>query len=98
MEFISGALQKARMLRRCDCAIAVPILPGDVPMIAAGLRANEFWPQGRLAQSMAFFSPPGIDRKSTRLNSSHSQISYAVFGLKKKRDRSHKIACRTSAL
>src|SRR5688572_32104639 len=29
-----------------------------------------------------------LDRKSTRLNSSHSQISYAVFCLKKKkRDR-----------
>src|SRR5688572_31238682 len=27
---------------------------------------------------------PVIDRKSTRLNSSHSQISYAVFCLKKK--------------
>src|SRR5688572_31884354 len=27
----------------------------------------------------------GADRKSTRLNSSHSQISYAVFCLKKKR-------------
>src|SRR2546430_16896952 len=27
----------------------------------------------------------GIDRKSTRLNSSHSQISYAVFCLKKKK-------------
>src|SRR2546427_5686348 len=27
------------------------------------------------------------DRKSTRLNSSHSQISYAVFCLKKKRIR-----------
>src|SRR2546430_8122375 len=26
------------------------------------------------------------DRKSTRLNSSHSQISYAVFCLKKKKD------------
>src|SRR2546427_6215998 len=26
----------------------------------------------------------GTDRKSTRLNSSHSQISYAVFCLKKK--------------
>src|SRR5256886_8239718 len=26
----------------------------------------------------------GVDRKSTRLNSSHSQISYAVFCLKKK--------------
>src|SRR5438270_7664106 len=35
-----------------------------------------------------FVSPPrdvgGRDRKSTRLNSSHSQISYAVFCLKKK--------------
>src|SRR2546427_5651918 len=28
---------------------------------------------------------PGADRKSTRLNSSHSQISYAVFCLKKKK-------------
>src|SRR2546430_12413475 len=27
-----------------------------------------------------------VDRKSTRLNSSHSQISYAVFCLKKKKD------------
>src|SRR5438309_11357674 len=27
----------------------------------------------------------GIDRKSTRLNSSHSSISYAVFCLKKKK-------------
>src|SRR2546430_12145238 len=29
------------------------------------------------------------DRKSTRLNSSHSQISYAVFCLKKKNRRCH---------
>src|SRR5688572_31622048 len=29
------------------------------------------------------------DRKSTRLNSSHSQISYAVFCLKKKNTTSH---------
>src|SRR2546427_2226977 len=28
-----------------------------------------------------------LDRKSTRLNSSHSQISYAVFCLKKKKNR-----------
>src|SRR2546430_7601463 len=28
---------------------------------------------------------PSSDRKSTRLNSSHSQISYAVFCLKKKK-------------
>src|SRR5256886_11574984 len=30
-----------------------------------------------------------LDRKSTRLNSSHSQISYAVFCLKKKNAESH---------
>src|SRR5688572_28134133 len=30
----------------------------------------------------AFMQAVGIDRKSTRLNSSHSQISYAVFCLK----------------
>src|SRR5688572_32103856 len=31
-----------------------------------------------------------IDRKSTRLNSSHSQISYAVFCLKKKKKKKKK--------
>src|SRR2546430_8736914 len=31
--------------------------------------------------------PQARDRKSTRLNSSHSQISYAVFCLKKKNHR-----------
>ena len=41
IEFIRGELQKARMLRRCCCATAVPIFPGDVPMTADGLRANE---------------------------------------------------------
>src|SRR5688572_31334042 len=32
-----------------------------------------------------------LDRKSTRLNSSHSQISYAVFCLKKKKIKNRKI-------
>src|SRR5690349_23881314 len=31
------------------------------------------------------FTPNGVDRKSTRLNSSHVEISYAVFCLKKKK-------------
>src|ERR1039458_1674265 len=31
--------------------------------------------------------PPTVDRKSTRLNSSHLGISYAVFWLKKKKSR-----------
>src|SRR5207245_9916129 len=33
----------------------------------------------------------GIDRKSTRLNSSHGSISYAVFCLKKKKKQHHSI-------
>src|SRR5438105_8236604 len=32
----------------------------------------------------------GLDRKSTRLNSSHEWISYAVFCLKKKKKKKHK--------
>src|SRR5688572_31843270 len=32
------------------------------------------------------FEQRRVDRKSTRLNSSHSQISYAVFCLKKKKN------------
>src|SRR5688500_2889271 len=62
MAFIRGELQKARMLRRCCCATAVPIFPGDVPITADGFRANEFVPHGLLAQSIAFLSPPGTER------------------------------------
>src|SRR3712207_7636548 len=35
------------------------------------------------------------DRKSTRLNSSHANISYAVFCLKKKRAYGTRSRCRT---
>src|SRR5688572_31430076 len=44
--------------------------------------------QGRLAAQAVRCEPDRVqrgDRKSTRLNSSHSQISYAVFCLKKKK-------------
>src|SRR2546427_2833442 len=54
------------------------IKPGDTPQtIAARLGI----PLASLLKSK--------DRKSTRLNSSHSQISYAVFCLKKKKSRRH---------
>src|SRR5438309_4274713 len=36
-----------------------------------------------------------LDRKSTRLNSSHSSISYAVFCLKKKKKKKKEHAYRT---
>src|SRR5258708_11297352 len=37
--------------------------------------------------------PEGLDRKSTRLNSSHQIISYAVFCLKKKKSKKVHIHC-----
>src|SRR2546430_2782463 len=40
--------------------------------------------RGEIVMAGALGDPPQ-DRKSTRLNSSHSQISYAVFCLKKKK-------------
>src|SRR2546430_12138083 len=49
----------------------------DFASIAGHLRPEDRWLLSRLE---------GVkDRKSTRLNSSHSQISYAVFCLKKKK-------------
>src|SRR2546428_9026599 len=38
----------------------------------------------------------GLDRKSTRLNSSHDQISYAVFCLKKKKNTPAVALCQHS--
>src|SRR2546427_8570919 len=60
-----------------------------LPISPAAPGAYPPWPR-------SFWSPPAqkalspapvstTDRKSTRLNSSHSQISYAVFCLKKKK-------------
>src|SRR5438445_3052540 len=39
---------------------------------------------------MVFPEEHGRDRKSTRLNSSHANISYAVFCLKKKKKKKNK--------
>src|SRR2546427_2912164 len=39
----------------------------------------------KLGRGTVIARAAGRDRKSTRLNSSHSQISYAVFCLKKKK-------------
>src|SRR2546427_6105383 len=51
---------------------------------------------GKLKMTCGWKSRPanavaGGDRKSTRLNSSHSQISYAVFCLKKKKKMSDEV-------
>src|SRR2546422_3008012 len=42
-----------------------------------------------LRTNAAYVMPGSLDRKSTRLNSSHGYISYAVFCLKKKKTNVH---------
>src|SRR2546430_3520418 len=61
-------------------------------------------PAPRRRRSWLFAPPSGLpvgrsgpgDRKSTRLNSSHSQISYAVFCLKKKNEQHYASQCESS--
>src|SRR5256885_4627512 len=59
--------------------------------------ANHAGPKG-LRRSQFLYSPRDFpDRKSTRLNSSHLVISYAVFCLKKKEPRSLRCALADDA-
>src|SRR5574341_1575931 len=54
-------------------------------------RSMSSWPPGS-----AHWSSSALDRKSTRLNSSHQLISYAVFCLKKKKKQITVMASQTS--
>src|SRR5438874_7870388 len=66
----------------------------------AGMATNGDYKRYRITESgispRAVPGVPGhIDRKSTRLNSSHVEISYAVFCLKKKKKEN--ISCSTQS-
>src|SRR5207302_10494651 len=63
-----------------SCAAAHPPPPGPALPRRDGPRQSR-WRSPNRRRSTA---PPPRDRKSTRLNSSHVKISYAVFCLKKK--------------
>src|SRR3712207_7204355 len=70
---------------------ALPISPGpprSEPRAAAAAVEARHEPARRL---------PRRDRKSTRLNSSHANISYAVFCLKKKKTITHTIPISLSS-
>src|SRR3989442_4363421 len=68
---------------------SVPIVPRGA---GTGLSGGAIPVEGGVVVSFARMSRileidvPNIDRKSTRLNSSHVRISYAVFCLKKKKN------------
>src|SRR2546429_4363270 len=58
--------------------------PPDVPRLTELFTELEF---RSLIPKLASLQLAGADRKSTRLNSSHGYISYAVFCLKKKKNK-----------
>src|SRR2546427_6512161 len=80
-------LTLAAVSQRVEAAKAIRIVDASkrrLPLqkkIGAGMTLEEFKEK--------------VDRKSTRLNSSHSQISYAVFCLKKKKTKKYYIRHRT---
>src|SRR2546430_14624975 len=66
---------------------ALPILTGVVEALKAHvpvLSLGGLYVFAVLPVAIVWGLAYALDRKSTRLNSSHSQISYAVFCLKKK--------------
>src|SRR6266511_4755742 len=60
----------------------------SVPQLSCELIASAI-SKLRSSSSSPPRSPMSADRKSTRLNSSHVKISYAVFCLKKKKKNKH---------
>src|SRR6266550_6543728 len=64
---------------------------GETREAAAGAARIREWPAIRLDRAASTSHPQCVDtrldRKSTRLNSSHGYISYAVFCLKKKKTK-----------
>src|SRR5947199_6687948 len=59
-------------------------LPSFSSTLKAATAPCTTWPCSSGALNFECFGPQNGDRKSTRLNSSHLGISYAVFCLKKK--------------
>src|SRR5438132_10895328 len=80
--FRSGHRELDVQERRARRQDRVPLLPGGEPR-----RRQHPLSEARPGRCQASRGDRGRDRKSTRLNSSHTVISYAVFCLKKKKNK-----------
>src|SRR5438045_7520425 len=79
-------LVSARQLSLADEAGVVRLHPeGKVSRDPAAVRPHRGWIATYLSFWVQAYNTSREDRKSTRLNSSHLGISYAVFCLKKKK-------------
>src|SRR5688572_31447606 len=87
--YISAYLYLVLMLRHAPSSTLFPYTtlfrsPGAVRPRVRLPQGGRRGPVGHRDRGPLHEALRGRDRKSTRLNSSHSQISYAVFCLKKK--------------
>src|SRR5207244_13451978 len=82
--------------RRSSDLRSIVCVPGASMQARAiqALRSVSPTPTMPSSESVRRISTPGSDRKSTRLNSSHQIISYAVFCLKKKKKRQNTLYVR----
>src|SRR5204863_7677723 len=80
-------------LDRLNAFLLAPAAPGRSHL--ASSQSGSIW-----VRSTPSIVIPGLvpDRKSTRLNSSHVEISYAVFCLKKKKKKNNKISITQNKL
>src|SRR5688572_26864176 len=71
-----------------DDVLTEAALAHDGPVLVAPAMNDRMWAHAATQANAELLRQRGVelDRKSTRLNSSHSQISYAVFCLKKKKN------------
>src|SRR2546427_5016660 len=83
-----------RSLHETTVGAGLPIIDTYYKLVESGDRVFkiEGCPSGTLGYVFGELGRGrSLDRKSTRLNSSHSQISYAVFCLKKKKHKNEYI-------
>src|SRR5690625_7033421 len=72
----------------CRCCSSHSTLSASRWLVGSSSSSRSGFSSSSLHSATRRRSPPERDRKSTRLNSSHVAISYAVFCLKKKKDAS----------
>src|SRR3989475_1094495 len=90
----SDLIEESEALDLSNATATHAYLSEMLPGVMVGLLHSRM-PTAEKKAVMELFS---ADRKSTRLNSSHSQISYAVFCLKKKNNRISANRRRTAVL
>src|SRR2546422_7992646 len=86
MSEAAAEIEKAIEVTEFACSMP-QLASGEILEVSRGVECRvDRYPLGVVAS---------IDRKSTRLNSSHGYISYAVFCLKKKKKKTNKIRYTT---